>query len=96
MIDDRDALEEGPKDFGPIPEDCQVWFEEFEQAGLDWQRFSPYHFRIEGLIDFWIPRGKWYVQFIDRHHSHLFERGVGSQDLIACLRAIQAELEQAA
>lgn len=42
-------------------------------AGFDYTQFSPYHFRIENLAEFWPTSGRW--RFVGRN---LDGTGVGS------------------
>lgn len=33
---------------------------QLREWGYDVVQFTPWHFRVEGRLDFWLPRGKWY------------------------------------
>jgi len=44
-------------------------------AGFDYVQFSPYHFRIENIAEFWPTSGRW--RFVGRNLD-----GVGTQSLI--------------
>lgn len=59
--------------------------EKLRKMGLDVRAFTTYHFRVEGQIDFWLPRGRW-------HDLVLGDRGQKPLDQIPYF--IKARLEQ--
>lgn len=34
--------------------------EKLREMGFEVKQLSPYHFRVNGEFDFWLPRGKWH------------------------------------
>lgn len=50
------------------------------RLGYAVEQFTPYHFRIEGVADFWLPRQKW--RFIRTGQS-----GVGLDSFVRALRS---------
>lgn len=49
--------------------------ERIRAMGFEVRQFSPYHFRVEEVFEFWLPRGKW-------HDMRTGERGQKPLDQI--------------
>ena len=39
--------------------------EKLRKMGYEVVQFSEYHFRVEDVFDFWLPRGKWHYRTTD-------------------------------